>query len=466
MSTDDESGDTVASRLATARETPAASAMGSARYQRGRELGRGGMGRVVEAVDLQFNRAVAVKELTGEGERRFALEALITGGLEHPGIASVHERGVDEQGRPWYVMRKVKGHTVAELLAEAQSMSERFKLLPVIVRTAQTLAYAHANGVIHRDVKPANIMVGAHGDVVLLDWGIARAKGLNFDSGSGSGSGDAARAAATDATAVGAVVGTPAYMSPEQAAGRTDELDERTDVFALGALLYHVLTGQRPYEGNGIDEVLVSARAGRTKPVQELEPKVPRQLAEICAKAMAKLPNDRFRNASELASALENFESDAVLQTPAAVVGNALISTVLTLTAGLAVVLAVLAGVMVPLFLETDLSNAMSAMGVVGLSLSTIEWATRGRHALAPLTLAIALSTFCLSMLIASFSIAVALPELSAPAEPVALTRMLREALGALGVGAGLCGAQLMFWGIARRRALVAAQGVARAALI
>lgn len=462
MSTEDESGDTVASRLLTAREAPAVAALGNARYQRGRELGRGGMGRVVEAVDLQFNRAVAVKELTGEGDRRFALEALITGGLEHPGIASVHERGVDEQGRPFYVMRKVKGHTVAELLAEAQSMSERFKLLPVIVRTAQTLAYAHANGVIHRDVKPANIMVGAHGDVVLLDWGIARTKGLSFDSASG----DPARAAAAEATAVGAVIGTPAYMSPEQAAGRTDELDERTDVFALGALLYHVLTGQRPYEGNGLDEVLTSARAGRTKPVHELEPKVPRHLAEICARAMSKLPNDRFRNASELASALEHFEADAVMQTPAAVVGNALISTVLTVTAGAAVVLAILTGVMIPLFLGTDVANGMSALGVVGLALSTIEWATRGRHSLASLTLAIALSTLCLAIVIASFSIAVVMPEMSATAEPVVLVKMLREALGALGVGAGLCGAQLMFWGIARRRALVAAQGIARTSVI
>jgi hypothetical protein len=453
-SEEEDSGETVASKRGSAPSASALSmAVGSERYQRGRELGRGGMGRVIEAVDLQFNRVVAIKELLGaEGDRRFAAEALITGNLEHPGIPGVYERGTDAQGRPFYVMRKVKGQTVGALLGQANTMVERLRLLPAVVRTAQTLSYAHEHGVIHRDVKPDNIIVGPHGDVVLLDWGIARARGFAVDTTPG----EAART--PDSTAYGAVVGTPAYMSPEQASGRTDDIDERTDVFALGALLYHLLTGRMPYSGLTVDEVLLSAREARFRPVLEVEPNVPPQLAEICLKAMSRVPLDRYRNAGELAVALEEFESNAVLARPGSRVITIAVNALTNVSVAGAVLGALLMLTRLPAFVDLGfIAWALVSLSVMGSLMSVVEFLTRGRYSLSVLAFSFALTTGCAGFAGVALDLGSVFDTLQKTlGDPVEYRRLLTtgiwESMGALNMGASLAGAQFLLWGVAQRR--------------
>ena len=285
---------------------------GSARYAHGRELGRGGMGRVLEAVDLQFSRVVAIKEITGapspSTRRRFATEAIVTGHLEHPGIPSVYERGVDDKGVPFYAMRRVQGRTLSARLAEADTREKRLALLPLVTRVAQTIGFAHDRGVVHRDIKPDNILVGDHGEVVVLDWGLARVRGVPVES-----SGRSDLPASQNHTLHGAVIGTPAYMAPEQATGDLDRIDERSDVFALGALLFHVLTGAAPYRGKTIDEILGAAREAK---LPTIPAGIPPDLVAICTRATARDPAERHKNAHELARELEAFEARAVLGRP------------------------------------------------------------------------------------------------------------------------------------------------------
>src|SRR5262249_8854040 len=149
---------------------------GAGRYEAKDELGRGGVGRVVKALDRQFHRVVAVKELLKKNSpvqrKRFVTEALVTGNLEHPGIASVYERGEQADGSPFYSMRLVNGETLAEALQSAATLEKRLPLLPSLLRVVQTMAYAHSRGVIHRDLKPQNIILGGFGEVVILDWGL------------------------------------------------------------------------------------------------------------------------------------------------------------------------------------------------------------------------------------------------------------------------------------------------------
>jgi hypothetical protein len=436
---------------------------GAARYERGRELGRGGMGRVVEAVDKQFNRVVAVKELTADGDerrRRFATEALVTGNLEHPGIPSVYERGTDERGVPFYAMRKVRGRTLAAHLGDARTLADRLALLPAVVKTAQALGYAHEHGVIHRDVKPDNIIVGPYGDVVLLDWGIARVRGLGAETPtteSGSGTGGAA-----SSTVYGSIVGTPAYMAPEQAAGMTDDIDERTDVFALGALLYHVLTGRAPYHGTKVDEVLALAREGHRRDVAELEPAAPAALAAICARAMAKQPADRFRNATELAQALEHFESNAFLAKPASRLISAVVNVVIVVAVILAIVSSIALITIVPAFKVLGAGAwGTIVLAVIGAILSILEWLTRGRYVLSPIAMGFALATLCSGVVGFATGYTKVFDGLrNATADQLRFNHIVAEGswevMGNITLGLSLAAAQFLLWGIARRRAKLA----------
>jgi serine/threonine protein kinase len=196
-----------AARQASGLNTPLAA---PDRYAESRELGRGGMGRVIEATDRLLGRRVAVKQMLGSGDhglrRRFDQEALVTAQVDHPGIPTVFERATGEDGKPYYTMRLIEGETMAQRLRAAQSLPERLLLLPALLRVAQTLCFAHAKGVVHRDVKPENVVVGSFGDAVLLDWGIAKVRGLGELRAGG------AVTAGPDAgmTAHGAVLGTPA----------------------------------------------------------------------------------------------------------------------------------------------------------------------------------------------------------------------------------------------------------------
>jgi serine/threonine protein kinase len=465
--------DTLSSEQKKSLQAPAAEApalpSGVMRFQLGRELGHGGMGRVVEAVDKQFNRVVAVKELlsdTPAARARFATEALITGNLEHAGIPSVYERGADDVGRPFYAMRKVTGRTLAALLGDARTLAERLALLPSVLRATQTLGYAHERGVIHRDVKPDNVIVGAHGDVVLLDWGIARMRGLAASpSGSSSGAEEAPTLPpGSGGTMYGAVIGTPAYMSPEQAAGHSDEIDERTDVFALGAMLYHLLTGRMPYSGSTSTEVLELARAGRPPDVMSLEPQAPAALAAICARAMARLPSERFRNASELAHALEEFESQALSFSPGSKWIGPVINVAMFLLIAMSLSFAWLGLRKISSFQEMGTGAWASIMaGVFALGLNAIEWFTRGRYALSSFSLALAFTTMCGAFI----SISTGIGEIFQGAEFVAtdpdkfrhvVSRGLWEVSGSLSFGLMIAGTQFLLWAIVQRRVQLSQQ--------
>jgi serine/threonine-protein kinase len=243
------------------------------RYQIEGEIGRGGMGTVLRARDPDLNRPLAIKVLSEachgrpELERRFREEAQVTGQLQHPGVPPVHEVGTLPDGRPFFAMKLIQGRTLAELLGQRPSPRHDLpRFLTIFEQVCQTLAYAHSRGVIHRDLKPSNMMVGAFGEVQVMDWGLAkvladRRRAPTEDGPTVSGVATVRTGVPHLESQAGAVMGTPAFMAPEQARGEIDQLDERCDVFGLGAILCVILVGRPPYQGPTTAEV--HARAAR-----------------------------------------------------------------------------------------------------------------------------------------------------------------------------------------------------------
>jgi eukaryotic-like serine/threonine-protein kinase len=233
-------------------------------------IARGGMGVVLWAQDPGLNRPLAVKvlrrSLQGQPDlaRRFLEEAQVTGQLQHPGIPPVYEVGTLEGGQPFFAMKLIRGTTLAELLQQRREPAEGLPyFLAIFEHVCQAVAYAHSRGIVHRDLKPANVMVGAFGEVQVMDWGLAKVLGGGEPAGSAEVSIIATvRTEAEEQTEAGRVLGTYAYMAPEQARGEVDGLDERADVFGLGAILCVLLTGQPPYLGPTRDEVWRQAKAG------------------------------------------------------------------------------------------------------------------------------------------------------------------------------------------------------------
>jgi tetratricopeptide (TPR) repeat protein/tRNA A-37 threonylcarbamoyl transferase component Bud32 len=276
-------------------------------YAIAHELARGGMGRVRLARDRRLGRMVAIKEVlvrVGELARRFEREARITARLQHPGIVSVYEAGVWASGMPFYAMPVVRGRSLDEVVAGKPSLEQRMELVPNVLAVADAMAYAHGERVIHRDLKPKNVLVGAFGETVVIDWGLA--KDLDANDTEPDVANPTASVSAIE-TEAGEVMGTPAYMPPEQADGAA--VDERADVYAIGALLTHVLTGKPPYEGRTSLEVLGAVRSGPPLPIREREPNVPRDLAAIVDRAMARDPAHRYATARELAEDLRRFQT-------------------------------------------------------------------------------------------------------------------------------------------------------------
>jgi serine/threonine protein kinase len=248
-------------------------------YVLGEELGRGGMGVVYRARDLALDREVAVKLLrdgygpASAAARRFLEEAHITGQLQHPGIPAVYQTGTAPDGRPFLAMKLVKGRTLADLLENRdEGPADRSRFLPIFEQVCQAVGYAHAHAVIHRDLKPSNIMVGAFGEVQVMDWGLAKVVtegAIPEPSASTAGELEQTRTAigtrrdAGLATEAGSLLGTPAFMSPEQAGGETDKIGPPSDVFGLGAILCVILTGHPPYRAAGADAVLLQAIRGQ-----------------------------------------------------------------------------------------------------------------------------------------------------------------------------------------------------------
>ncbi len=293
------------------------------RYTRTQLHATGGIGRVWVARDSQLGRDVALKELLTEQSgnsvacARFLREARITGQLEHPRIVPVYELsqrpGTQE---PFYIMRFVKGHTLKEVALayhakrnEGQPDSLEFLgLLNAFVAVCKTVAYAHSRGVIHRDLKGQNIMVGDYGEVVVLDWGLAKVMTeRDIDDEMPSGSAAGRQLQGTDLTLDGEVMGTPSHMAPEQAAGRLDLIDERTDVYGLGAMLYQILTGQPPFAGT-TEEILKKVQAEQPLPPEKHWPDVPPILQAACLRALAKQPEARFASAHEFAQEVEQWQ--------------------------------------------------------------------------------------------------------------------------------------------------------------
>jgi WD40 repeat protein len=278
-------------------------------YQISHEIAKGGMGRVLAARDLRLGRAVAIKELLPrhrDAARRFEREARITARLQHPAIIHVYEAGVWNGGDPFYAMTKVSGRSLDKVVAERKTLAERLALVPNVIAVADALAYAHNERIIHRDLKPSNILVGAFGETVVIDWGLAKDLGGPVDPVE-SLQLRARPSPEPDETNAGSIVGTPAYMPPEQARG--ESVDQRADVYALGALLYHVLVGAPPYTGASSAAVLEQVKAKPAVPVREREPGAPPDLVAIVDKAMARHRRDRYSDADELAHDLKRFQT-------------------------------------------------------------------------------------------------------------------------------------------------------------
>lgn len=339
-------------------------------------IGRGGMGEVYRATQIDLNRDVALKVLTlhrdsdrDEFQQRFSREAQVTARLDHPSIVPVYSCGENDDGICFYTMRLVRGHELKQVLKFATNGQRDWNLsraVSVLVHVAQAMAFAHSHKVIHRDLKPSNVMVGDLGEVYVMDWGLARTLGqtdtrdirlcvsdmLNQDGTSAKGigthteslvklregeapvepkeeNGDRVPGHLSAATVVwassgeknsdtplmtmdGSVVGTPAYMAPEQAAGDLDRVDQRSDVYSLGAMLYQLLSGHAPHvppnesRSSPLD-VLQSVLKEAPKQLSEVAPNAPPELAAICDKAMAREPDARYVSALELANDLQAF---------------------------------------------------------------------------------------------------------------------------------------------------------------
>lgn len=429
---------------------------GAERFRELRPLGRGGMGEVVEARDDMFGRRVALKRMLrprGPGRTRFMAESIVTANLEHPGIPSVYARGVDAEGRPFYAMQLVRGRTLAEAIDDADDLEARLKLVPIVARVAQTLAYAHERGVVHRDIKPANVVVGRHGETVLLDWGIAKVQG-------GPTLGPTRETTPLeDGTQMGMVIGTPAYMAPEQARGQVDRIDARTDVFALGAMLYQCLTGRAPFAREGTDPITL-AREAKITPLVSLSPDAPPALRAIVEHAMAREPSERHDSAGDFAAALDDYIA-------ASLVGRAdpRVERVATTLAVLALAFVVFASVMVWRHGPGLAALGVGAWGfvgltVVGLVFSLIEWRTQQRHGLSRLALATAAATLLLGVAQAFTGLGIVLAavseQMSAPTVDVPPNQLLllgtHEAMGNIAPAAVLTALQLVAWALLTRR--------------
>jgi serine/threonine protein kinase len=296
---------------------------------------RGGLGEVFVAQDAELPREVALKQIQSHcahdaiSRERFVREAEITGGLEHPGIVPVYGLGAHADGRPYYAMRLIRGETLKDAITRfhaakpaahdlgVHSVALR-RLLNHLLEACHAIEYAHSRGVVHRDIKPSNIMVGKYGETLVVDWGLAKAAGKDDLAARGGLSSEpllAPRSGSTaEPTAMGQALGTPAYMSPEQAAGRIDLVGVRSDIYSLGATMYEILTGSPPVVSQQMEEVLRRAERGEFPRPREIKPALRRSLEAICLKAMAREPDDRYSTAAALAADIERWLADEPLE--------------------------------------------------------------------------------------------------------------------------------------------------------
>lgn len=319
------------------------------RYKLQGELARGGMGAIVKIWDKEVRRNLAMKVILGKARddessgptvapqklARFLEEAQITGQLDHPGIVPVHEIGLDSQGQVYFTMKLVKGVELREIFNHVRDGKDGWSVtraLGVMSKVCDAMSYAHDKGVIHRDLKPANVMVGKFGEVYVMDWGLARVVGsketkdirlkdVKSSAASVKTERREDRESTPDSPLVtmdGDIVGTPAYMAPEQAMGDVERVGARADVYAVGAMLYHLLSGEVPYVPRGAKmsphTVLLAVLNGPPKPIQQLAPRAPAELIAICEKAMARDPGKRYQTMLELQTDLQAYIEGRVVK--------------------------------------------------------------------------------------------------------------------------------------------------------
>ncbi|MHC4410887.1 MAG: serine/threonine-protein kinase, partial [Planctomycetota bacterium] len=289
------------------------------RYQMVGEIARGGVGVIYKARDKDLGRDIALKVLRdihadrADVLERFVEEAQIGGQLQHPGIVPVYGLGLQLDGRPYFAMKLIKGRTLGARLKERSDPAvDRRRFLQIFEQTCQTMAYVHARGVIHRDLKPANILVGNFGEVQVIDWGfgkvLGRAEPAPADDDIRTRIATVRSGSEGSDSLVGSVMGTPAYMPPEQALGHIDELDEQTDVFALGAILCEILTGAPAYTGSSKDLLVLASQARLDDAYSRLANcGADAAIVSICKKALAPLRDQRFADGGELAGEISSY---------------------------------------------------------------------------------------------------------------------------------------------------------------
>ena len=288
---------------------------GSGRYAQKDTIGKGGMGEIILCVEHNVRREVAMKRLLPTAAKharqraRFVQEAQVTGQLEHPNIVPIHELGRDEQGAIYFTMKLVKGRSLSEILAAArdgEGTHSLAELLGIFLKVCDGVAFAHSRGVVHRDLKPANIMVGDFGEVLVMDWGIARILGRDEIAGEDGDRVVQSPRQDTNAPALhtmaGSVMGSPQYMPPEQAAGEIDTIDHRSDIYALGAILYNILTLKSPFEGRDPRATIDKVVKGSITPPEKRAPDrdIPRELSAVAMKCLARFRGRRYQSVPDL----------------------------------------------------------------------------------------------------------------------------------------------------------------------
>ena len=292
------------------------------RYSDFQPLAKGGSAVLQTCRDDNLGRTVVMKTLHSHlaqneyMQSRFLREARVTAQLQHPATVPVYEIGHDIEGRLYFTMKKVEGQTVREIIdkqttgdPEALTTYNLDRMLGTIIQVCNALSYAHAHGVVHRDVKPENILVGEYGEVIILDWGVAKV--WASDDPTLQDNREMEHEVLTDA---GQRPGTPLYMSPEQIRGGGDNIDGRTDVYGIGAVLYEALTLKEPHRGENVGETFEMILNEETIPPEVRAPdrQIPRALSAITMKALAKEPDDRYQTMQELITALRDFRSRAI----------------------------------------------------------------------------------------------------------------------------------------------------------
>ena len=288
------------------------------RYEVIEELARGGSGRILVVFDRHIGRKIAMKELLSDISKapskaddpqvtairnRFLREARVTGRLEHPSIVPVYEIGCHADGSFYYTMRLVKGKTLLSAIKKSGDVSDRLSLLPHFYHVCNAVAYAHSKGVINRDLKPSNVMIGEFGETVVLDWGLAKIKGSDETIFVRHDDEEIGK------TVVGQAIGTPSYMPPEQAEGNIGEIDEISDIYSLGAILYQILTGRTPFTGRTTDEIIRKVLNEDVESAVKKDKEIPPELAAIAEKALSKSKEGRYASVSEMLDDLSAYMS-------------------------------------------------------------------------------------------------------------------------------------------------------------